>query len=320
MKQTLFTRFTNRGIQFFSALALFLASSIIWPQPAQAYPYFAQSAYDNPREPTGRIVCANCHLAAKPTAVEVPQSVRPDTVFKAVVKIPYDTSTPQILGDGSQGPLNVGALMVLPEGFTLAPADRISEELQEEMNGVYIQPYSDARPNMLVVGPVAGDNHQEIVFPILSPDPANDKSAHFGKYLINVGANRGRGQIYPTGDKSNNNVFTASKAGVISAVSALESGGYEVAIQTADGETLTETIPIGPTVLVSEGQTVEAGEALTNNPNVGGFGQSDSEIVLQNPTRILFLVIFFIGIMISQTMLVLKKKQIEKVQAAELNF
>jgi apocytochrome f len=115
-------------------------------------------------------------------------------------------------------------------------------------------------------------------------------------------------------------VFTASKAGVISAVSALESGGYEVAIQTADGETLTESIPVGPTVLVSEGQTVEAGEALTNNPNVGGFGQSDSEIVLQNPTRILFLVIFFIGIMISQTMLVLKKKQIEKVQAAELNF
>jgi apocytochrome f len=241
-------------------------------------------------------------------------------VFKAVVKIPYDTSTPQILGDGSQGPLNVGALMVLPEGFTLAPADRISEELQEEMNGVYIQPYSETRPNMLVVGPVAGDNHQEIVFPILSPDPANDKSAHFGKYLINVGANRGRGQIYPTGDKSNNNVFTASKAGVISAVSALESGGYEVAIETADGETLTESIPVGPTVLVSEGQTVEAGEALTNNPNVGGFGQSDSEIVLQNPTRILFLVIFFIGIMISQTMLVLKKKQIEKVQAAELNF
>lgn len=34
-------------------------------QPAFAYPYYAQEAYKNPREATGRIVCANCHLAQK---------------------------------------------------------------------------------------------------------------------------------------------------------------------------------------------------------------------------------------------------------------
>ena len=319
MKQKLLTRFANRGIQFLTALAIFLGSSIIWPQQAQAYPYFAQSAYDNPREPTGRIVCANCHLQAKPTEVEVPQSVLPDTVFKAVVNIPYDTNTPQILGDGSEGPLNVGALMVLPEGFTMAPPERVSDEIKEEMNGVFIQQYSEERPNMLVVGPLAGDDHQEIVFPILSPNPATDKSVHYGKSLIYVGGNRGRGQVYPTGDKSNNNIFTAPAAGTISGISAADAG-TEVSIQTADGETVTETIPAGPQILVSEGQAVNAGDALTNNPNVGGFGQDDVEIVLQNPTRIVFLVVFFIGIMLSQTMLVLKKKQIEKVQAAEMNF
>lgn len=320
MKQKLLTRLAHRGTQFFLALAIFLASGVIWPQQAQAYPYFAQQAYDNPREPTGRIVCANCHLQAKPIEAEVPQSVKPDSVFKAVVNIPYDTTVPQILGDGSEGPLNVGAVVVLPDGFKMAPPERMSEELQEEMNGVFIQPYSEERDNILVVGPLAGDDHQEIVFPVLSPDPNTDKSVHFGKYLIHAAGNRGRGQVYPTGDKSNNNIFTAPAEGVVSAISAGETGGYEVAIQTATGETVSETIPAGPELVVAEGETVEAGAALTNNPNVGGFGQEDVEIVLQNPTRVLFLVIFFIGIMLSQTMLVLKKKQIEKVQAAEMNF
>jgi apocytochrome f len=65
---------------------------------------------------------------------------------------------------------------------------------------------------------------------------------------------------------------------------------------------------------------VVAGEALTSNPNVGGFGQADKEVVLQDPNRIKWLMVFIGGIMLSQTMLVLKKKQVEKVQAAEMNF
>jgi apocytochrome f len=93
----------------------------------QAYPIYAQQAYENPREATGRIVCANCHLASKPVELEVPQAVLPDTVFEAVVKIPYDLSKQQVQGNGSRGPLNVGAVMVLPEGFKLAPKDRLSK-------------------------------------------------------------------------------------------------------------------------------------------------------------------------------------------------
>ena len=60
--------------------------------------------------------------------------------------------------------------------------------------------------------------------------------------------------------------------------------------------------------------------ALTNDPNVGGFGQVDAEIVLQNPVRIYGLLAFFAAVALAQIMLVLKKKQIEKVQAAEGNF
>ena len=74
---------------------------------------------------------------------------------------------------------------------------------------------------------------------------------------------------------------------------------------------------MGPEVLVSVGDSIEAGAALTNDPNVGGFGQVDAEIVLQNPVRIYGLLAFFAAVALAQIMLVLKKRQIEKVQAAE---
>lgn len=82
--------------------------------------HFAQQGYENPREATGRIVCANCHLANKPVDIEVPQAVLPDTVFEAVVRIPYDMQLKQVLANGKRG-LNVGAVLILPEGFELAP-------------------------------------------------------------------------------------------------------------------------------------------------------------------------------------------------------
>jgi apocytochrome f len=300
--------------------ALFLTSDLILPQSAAAYPFWAQqTAPQTPREATGRIVCANCHLAQKPTEVEIPQSVLPDSVFEAVVKIPYDLKSQQVLGDGSKGGLNVGAVLMLPEGFKIAPPERIPEELKEKVGGLYFQPYREDQENVVIVGPLPGEQYQEIVFPVLSPNPATDKNIHFGKYSVHVGANRGRGQVYPTGEPSNNNVFKASAAGTITQISKQEAGGYEVTLSTRNGEVI-DTIPAGPELIVSEGQQVEAGEALTNNPNVGGFGQKDTEVVLQSPERIKWLIVFIAGLMLSQALLVLKKKQVERVQAAEMNF
>jgi apocytochrome f len=304
-----------------ATLAFFFVSDISLPQSAAAYPYWAQeTAPETPREATGRIVCANCHLAAKPTEVEIPQSVLPDTVFEAVVKIPYDLNAQQVLGDGSKGGLNVGAVVMLPTGFKIAPEDRIPEEMKEKVGEVYFQTYKEDQDNVVIVGPLPGEQYQEIVLPVLSPNPKTEKGIYFGKYPVHVGANRGRGQVYPTGDKSNNNVYNASKAGTVSQIAQTDDGGYEVTIQAEDGATVVETIPPGPQLIVSQGQQVVANEALTANPNVGGFGQADKEVVLQDPARIKWLMLFIGAIMLSQTLLVLKKKQIEKVQAAEMNF
>jgi apocytochrome f len=295
------------------ALAVILGAA----SPSWAYPFWAQQNYASPREATGKIVCANCHLAKKATRVEVPQAVFPDTVFKAVVEIPYDTSVQQIAGDGSATGLNVGAVVMLPDGFTLAPQDRLSEELKEETAGIYYTQYSDDQPNILLVGPLPGDDHQEIVFPVLSPDPGTDSSIHFGKYQLHVGGNRGRGQVYPTGEKSNNTVYNAPAAGRVSAITAGDGGATVVEITAEDGSTVSETVPAGPSLLVAVGDSVAAGAPLTNDPNVGGFGQIDAEIVLQNPVRIYGLLAFFAAIALAQIMLVLKKRQVEKVQAAE---
>jgi len=295
-------------------------SLLIAPAASWAYPFWAQQNYDSPREATGKIVCANCHLAKKLTQAEVPQSVLPDTVFTASVKIPYEEGLLEIGADGSDVGLQVGAVVMLPDGFTLAPQDRWTEEMKEETEGVYFSQYSDDQPNILLVGPIPGDQHQEVVFPLLSPDPATDSNIHFGKYQLHVGGNRGRGQVYPTGEKSNNAVYTAPASGSVAAIEDGDNGSSILTINTADGAAVTETIPVGPQLLVNVGDNVEAGAALTNDPNVGGFGQVDAEIVLQNPVRIYGLLAFFAAVALAQIMLVLKKRQIEKVQAAEGSF
>jgi apocytochrome f len=284
--------------------------------PSWAYPFYAQQNYASPREATGKIVCANCHLAKKATRVEVPQAVFPDTVFKAEVEIPYDTAVQQVAGDGSPTGLNVGAVVMLPDGFTLAPQDRLSEELKEETQGIYYTQYSETQPNILLVGPLPGDQHQKIVFPILSPDPATDSAIHFGKYQLHVGGNRGRGQVNPTGEKTNNNAFTAPAAGTVASIEPGENGTTVVTLTTATGS-VSENVPAGPSVIVKVGDTVEAGAPISSDPNVGGFGQVDAEVVLQDPVRIYGLLAFFALVALSQILLVLKKRQVEKVQAAE---
>ena len=311
---------TKSAVLAITTIAIFLASDVAISQSAAAYPFWAQqTAPETPREATGRIVCANCHLAQKEAEVEIPQAVLPNTVFEAVVKIPYDLNSQQVLADGSKGGLNVGAVLMLPDGFKIAPEDRIPEEMKEKMGGVFFQQYKEGAENVVIVGPLPGDQYQEITFPVLSPDPKTDKNINFGKYSVHLGANRGRGQIYPTGEPSNNNAVKATAAGTIAAITPQEAGGYEVTINTADA-TVTDTIPAGPELIVAEGQEIAAGEALTANPNVGGFGQKDTEVVLQSPARIGGLIAFAGGIMICQILLVIKKKQVERVQAAEMNF
>ena len=73
-------------------------------------------------------------------------------------------------------------------------------------------------------------------------------------------------------------------------------------------------------LIVTKGTQVTRDQALTKDPNVGGFGQTETEIVLQSPARIYGYMALTLTIILTQIFLVIKKKQFEKVQASEMNF
>ena len=287
---------------------------------SSAYPVFAQQNYSNPRAANGKLACANCHLNQKAIEVEAPQSVLPNSVFEVEIKVPYDTSKKQIGANGKEADLNVGGILILPKGFKLASKSQIPEAVKVKNKGVFISPYSTELDNILVVGPIAGKKHQELIFPIVAPDPETNSDVKYLTYPIYAGGNRGRGQVYPTGEKSNVNVFGASAAGQITEISVSEKGESNIVIVDSNGIKTSQVIPAGLNLTVKQGDVVKSEQALNLDPNVGGFGQEDSEIVLQNSSRIVGYLAFCLSVLLTQIFLVLKKKQFEKVQAAELNF
>ena len=306
-----------KGVQDFakqalagSAAAMVFTTSM---EPAIAYPIFAQQNYANPREYTGKIVCANCHLASKAIEVRIPQAVLPDTVFKTEVEIPAKyAKRRQPIADGSKAPMNIGAIAVMPEGWKLAPKDRLPKPLKKEMKGLAWAAYSKEYPNIVVAGPVPGETYEKMVLPVLAPDPNTNDKILFGKGIFYFGGNRGRGQVYPEGNQSNNNQFFAAAKGTITAVD-----GLKVTIQTPSGESKTQELLPGADIVVQVGDEVDKDEPITTNPNVGGFGQEEKECILQDMNRVYAFCAFALSCFIAQLSFVLKKKQFEKVQLAE---
>ena len=302
------------------ALMIVINSFSFYLDNATAYPVFAQQNYSNPRAANGKLACANCHLNQKAIEIEAPQAVLPNSVFEVEIKVPYDTTKKQLGANGQKADINVGGILILPKGFKLASKNQISAEVKAKNKGVFISPYSTELDNILVVGPIAGKTHQELIFPVVAPDPEKNSDVKYLTYPFYAGGNRGRGQVYPTGDKSNVNVFGATQAGQITEIVISEKGDSNVTIVSATGTKISQTLPAGLNLLVKEGDIVKLDQPLNMDPNVGGFGQEESEIVLQNPVRIFGYLAFCFCILLTQVTLVIKKKQFEKVQAAELNF
>jgi len=306
--------------QVLCAFTLTLSILSTYAQSSNAYPVFAQQGYANPRAANGKIACANCHLNQKAIEIEAPQAVLPNSIFEIEVKVPYDITKKQIGANGKKADLNVGGIVILPKGFKLAPADKISAEVKAKNKGVFISPYSTELDNILVVGPIAGKKHQELIFPVISPDPAKDPEIKYLTYPLYAGGNRGRGQVYPTGEKSNVNIYTAPQSGQISSIKEGEKGNRIITITNSEGKDIETIIPKGLDIIAKENQIIKFEDPLTLNPNAGGFGQEETELVLQNSNRIFGYLAFCFFVLLTQVFLILKKKQFEKVQAAELNF
>jgi apocytochrome f len=106
---------------------------------------------------------------------------------------------------------------------------------------------------------------------IKTPDPLANKEAHFLKYPIYVGGNRGGGQINPDGSRSNDIVYNASTISKVNKIIRKEKGGYEITIDNAsNGHQVIDIVPLGPELIISKGESIKVDHPLTNNPNVGG--------------------------------------------------
>ena len=158
-------------------------------------------------------------------------------------------------------------------------------------------PFNSGLANQLVFGPQPSQLYSEVVISCQA-----DRDLPYLNYPVVAGGNRGRGQIYPDGELSNNNSFRSQSTGVI------VRGGSDTSI--------IQHVPAGRTFVpgFNPGALVGSDSALTNNPNVGGFGQAEASIVVQQPALI------DNCSMATQLLLVLKKKQYERSQLAdELN-
>jgi apocytochrome f len=82
------------------------------------------------------------------------------------------------------------------------------------------------------------------------------------------------------------NVFGATQAGQITEITIAEKGESNIVIVDSKGNKVSQVIPAGLSLMVKQGDTVKTDQALNMDPNAGGFGQEESEIVLQNPIRI----------------------------------
>jgi len=240
--------------KFFKSLLLALTIAItsfgFCIQESSAYPVFAQQNYSNPRAANGKLACANCHLNEKAIEVEAPQAVLPNSVFEVEIKVPYDVNQKQIGANGKKTDLNVGGILILPKGFKLAPKNQIPEEVKAKNKGVFISPYSTEFDNILVVGPIAGKTHQELIFPVIAPDPEKNPDVKYLTYPFYAGGNRGRGQVYPTGEKSNVNVFTATQAGQITEITTSDKGESNILIVSSNGTKTSQIVPAGLNLIV----------------------------------------------------------------------
>jgi apocytochrome f len=266
-----------------------------------------------------------------------------DSVFDVVVALPYEPRLKQVTANGQPGDMNIGAVVVLPEGFRLAPKDRIRRSSEQKTKGVFVQPYSRQKQNILVVGPVAGQkSRQRLHFPVLSPEPSELKESRFLTYPVYAGANRGRGQLYPNGQPSNNqpgkrvtqpqseygtNAATAARLiPQVYSVRRMSDGRTSIGINynpnprspTIDYSILASGLV--PSNKLQIGAYVSPGETLSVISNYGGFGQNETEFVMQKPSRLEGIFLLFSTLTVGQIVLINKKKQYEAVQAVELRF
>lgn len=175
---------------------------VLGTQASLSYPQFAISLFKEPREATGKIVCSNCHLSASSISFNTPISVAMGSLCECTLDIPTRKSGAALQADGSTGELQVGGVWCAYQDIgsleTLGP---------DEWANWNSTTYAQAK----IFGPQPSRNHATLSFGLRIPSYPVSRSAS-----IYIGANRGRGSIYPDGSPSNLTPSLSVAPGVIS--------------------------------------------------------------------------------------------------------
>ena len=203
-------------------------------------------------------------------------------------------SNSQLRSDGSIGPQQVGMALVLGEGI------HVPEGLWSS--------WSDEVTSSVALGPVeARTNAAQTVSLALDTIPVGTRSLY-------LGANRGRGQLYPDGSISNLSLRKTEVLGTCQAVTYLPKRfGSVVHIVHAEGVWLAHLLPgqavepaIGPRMLAP------AEALLARTLNLGGFGLAEVALSVQVPANLKRFIGLMLLIQATQLLLLNKKKQYER--------
>ena len=151
--------------------------------------------------------------------------VRAASQFDISLSLPHSARLRQLDSTGSLARVNIGALIIMPEGFRAAPKERITPCEKIASKGTYLQPFNRELDNIIVLGPIEssiGTSVRSILFPSISPASSlggTTGRSTLGSFSFFGAANLGRGQLFPTGDASSNSGGSSNSAGVIRSIS-----------------------------------------------------------------------------------------------------
>lgn len=136
-----------------------------------------------------------------------------------------------------------------------------------------------------------------------------------GTRSLYLGANRGRGQLYPDGSISNLSLRKAEVTGVCTGITYMvKRFGNVVHVMHAEGVRLVHLLPgqalepmVGPRLVAQ--QDVLVGRTL----NLGGFGLGEVALSVQAPNNLQRFVGLMLLIQATQLLLLNKKKQYERI-------
>jgi apocytochrome f len=220
--------------------------------------------------------------------------VFPGAATEAHIAVPTKRTNAQIRSDGSCGPLQVGMVVVIGDGIRVTDPQWVT--------------WSSQLASAVALGPVSSQ-----AFATQTVSLTLDELG-VGTRSLYLGANRGRGQLYPDGSLSNLTLRKAEVSSICTGVSYLvKRYGSVVHLVHGSGVKLVHLLPgqavepvVGPRML-SQVDTL-----LGRTLNLGGFGLGEVALSIQSPDNLKRFLSLMVLLQITQLLLLNKKKQYER--------